>query len=1014
MEFRLCASCRRIEGAGSLCPSCGGRLELAEPRAFVGQAFGKYSLECVLGAGGMGVVFGARHATLGRLVALKMILPGASGEAFQKRFLQEARVLAELKHPNIVEVYDFDVSDWGPPFMVMEFLEGRSLREILDRCKPPLPLSGYASLVSEAGAALAYAHKRGVVHRDLKPENIFVAVYDGVPVCKVLDFGLAKFLRASNPDDRLTATGAVMGTPHYLAPEQILCRPVSPQSDQYALALVVAELAAGKAVRAGKSFSEICATEVSRPLRDDWAPELLPGGPLRDALRKATDPDPSRRFQDVSAFVAALGLSRSSGALEKLASAARCESSVPTMDLTPPPALVSPPPRSSPKPVTRPAAPPPLSGAPGGQAGEHAAPRRAWAAAALVALLGVAAALVLLKWPPQWRFGKERTPAPYALLEKIASVPVPADATNIITRSQDKKVSIVGAPDGVYLVSEEGDPPARIPLGENEEVIAGGEDGVALLRVNDTIVLRSFLKDDDHLIAKGIPKGGSYWISPRWDFLAAGNSGSVEICRIEGQACKACGKISVSKESPRWILLGERHAAESSGDEISVYSLPECRLLWKKKMESGLSAGAIYEPGGLLAAGGWTSKVYILDLNTGAQRALFSREGHTNGLSFLPGGERLAVAGEGGLLLLPLDGKSKEAAFGGAEDSLQEVDFKGGVLAALDEDHHRLDLLGYHGMPELSSIAVGKRELWAMAADPMGRWIYAGGPEGSVNRISPKEGKAESFPLHTQGVTGIVASQNHVASSSDDRTIAVWAVPRMNVLWRSKAHDYLINGLCLSKAPMLWSSSSDGDIKAWNWPQLDEKEEISTTKLFGKPIPLAAIWASSDGKRVLCGTWTGKLLDLAKGDGPDWRAKLWDTESQCLYSAAEVPGVDAVVFGLLGGRPGVFVYDLREGRFFEAEALGAELGNAYVTSAGKDGEVCVAGSGVLLLYRFDRDPGGRLRYSVCCKADSALRSVGSATVLPDAGVVAAGSVGRIFLYPLASLRLVPPERRMAP
>ncbi len=1011
MEFRLCANCRRIEGSGTLCPSCGGRLELAEPEVLVGQVFGKYTLENLLGAGGMGVVYGARHATLGRLVALKMILPGVADEAFLKRFLQEARVLAELKHPNIVEVYDFDVSEWGPPFMVMEFLEGRSLREIIEQQKAGLALPDYASLILEIGAALGYAHKRGVVHRDLKPENIFVAVYDGIPVGKVLDFGLAKLLRAPNLDDRLTATGAVMGTPHYLAPEQILSRPVSPQSDQYALALVIAEMAAGRAVRAGKSFSEICATEASRPLSDDWAPERLPPGPLRDALRRGTDPDPARRYPDISSFIAALGVAVSAGSSSKLASAAHSSSAIPTIALTPPSApRRSPSPRPSsatPNRSDMPTTPVPPSAAPVAPKRRFGGRHLVWAGGALAVILAVATAFM---WP---KIG-HREKAPGAtlprILEKLASVPVPADVTDIITRNEEKRVSLLGAQGCVYLISETGDPPARVPLQDGEEIIAGAEEGKALLRSRDRLLLRDFLEHKDSVIADKVPKADNFWISPRWDFLAAESPGELAICRIEAQTCKPCARVSVSnsKEAPRWVLLGERHLVAGVGRKISAYALPEGRVLWQREMEAGLIAGAIEEPLGLLALGGWTNQIYLLDLDSGKERRAFSRKGRTNGLAFLPGGEKLAVAGEGGLLVFPTNGDGPELSLEDHEGSLQASIFSGGLLATLDTDRHRLELLAYHGLAAIRSADAGKKELWALAADPMGRWIYAGGPEGAVARVEPQSGKTETFPLHTQGLTGLVASGDYIASSSDDRTIAVWAVPQMNVVWRSKAHDYLINGLFLSRNPqLLWSASSDGTIKAWNWPQLEESETISSAKLLGKSIPLAAIWASSGGDRALVGSWSGKLLDLAKEKNGGWRARVWETPSNCLYSAAETSGVDAVIFGGLGGRPGVFVYDLKEGRLSEIETLGVELGNAYAASTGKEGEVCVAGAGLLLLYHFERSAEGHLRYSVRCAADSSLRAVGSAVAIPGMDTLAAGAVGKIYLVPLAYIRGAP-------
>jgi serine/threonine-protein kinase len=138
VELRQCVACRALRPSGTLCAGCGGPLTLADERLLLGEVFGKYRLESVLGAGGMGVVYRVTHSTLGRPAALKIVLPRAGGEGFERRFLREARVLAELKHPAIVEIYDFDVSPWGPPYYVMECLEGATLRGVIAAAGGPL------------------------------------------------------------------------------------------------------------------------------------------------------------------------------------------------------------------------------------------------------------------------------------------------------------------------------------------------------------------------------------------------------------------------------------------------------------------------------------------------------------------------------------------------------------------------------------------------------------------------------------------------------------------------------------------------------------------------------------------------------------------------------------------------------------------------------------------------------------------------------------------------------------
>ena len=171
-----------------------------------------YTVEAVLGHGGMGVVFRARHLGLNRLVALKMALAGSyAGPNERERFRREAEAVAALRHPNVVQVYDVGDAD-GRPYFTMELMEGGSLARKLAGAPQP-PRQTAALLVTLAGALQA-AHAAGVVHRDLKPGNVLLTA-DGTP--KVADFGLARRLDA---DEHLTLSGAVIGTPSYTAPEQ--------------------------------------------------------------------------------------------------------------------------------------------------------------------------------------------------------------------------------------------------------------------------------------------------------------------------------------------------------------------------------------------------------------------------------------------------------------------------------------------------------------------------------------------------------------------------------------------------------------------------------------------------------------------------------------------------------------------------------------------------------------------------------------------------------------------------
>src|SRR5262245_46084298 len=224
-----------------------------------------YEVESVLGRGGMGVVYRARHLRLGRLVALKMALAGSyAGLHERERFRREAEAVAALRHPNVVQVYDVGDAD-GRPYFTMELMEGGSLARKL--AGAPQPPRQAAALLATLAGAVQGAHEAGVIHRDLKPGNVLLTA-DGMP--KVADFGLARRLDA---DERLTLSGAVIGTPGYAAPEQARGDrgAVGPRTDVYALGAILYECLTGRppfrAGTAAATLQQVVADEPIAPRR---------------------------------------------------------------------------------------------------------------------------------------------------------------------------------------------------------------------------------------------------------------------------------------------------------------------------------------------------------------------------------------------------------------------------------------------------------------------------------------------------------------------------------------------------------------------------------------------------------------------------------------------------------------------------------------------------------------------------------------------------------------------------
>lgn len=228
---------------------------------YIGQIVeGKYKILELLGKGGMGSVYKARHVILGKLVAIKILHPQFAREKnYINRFCREAQAATEIMHPNIADVLDIGKLEDGTPFLIMEYLDGETVADILDR-KGRVELGAACAIFEQMASAIEAAHKKGIVHRDLKPDNIFL-VYSGqsYPVVKVIDFGISKFVKH---DGMTTITGSndVMGTPAYMSPEQIRgTSTVDYRSDLFSFGVIAYEMLVGRRPFAGNTPTEIIA-----------------------------------------------------------------------------------------------------------------------------------------------------------------------------------------------------------------------------------------------------------------------------------------------------------------------------------------------------------------------------------------------------------------------------------------------------------------------------------------------------------------------------------------------------------------------------------------------------------------------------------------------------------------------------------------------------------------------------------------------------------------------------------
>ena len=282
------------------------RSVMDELQDFLGKVLkDSYRIDGLVGRGGMGVVYRASHTRLPLRVAIKVLHAHVTEQPDRvARFEREAKVTAALGHPNIVEVMDFDRTPAGTPFIVMEYLEGESLRTTIKR-EAPFDLGFVTSVAAQAGSALHAAHVAGIVHRDLKPSNLFLRRGTIDPQLKLLDFGVSKVMGV---DALMTSSYASLGTPSYMSPEQATGRAaeVDVRTDVFALGTILYEMLAGKLPFSGESIPELLYKIVH-----DKAPRLdslRPGLPdaVVDVVHWALEKDPTKRPESMQILVEAL------------------------------------------------------------------------------------------------------------------------------------------------------------------------------------------------------------------------------------------------------------------------------------------------------------------------------------------------------------------------------------------------------------------------------------------------------------------------------------------------------------------------------------------------------------------------------------------------------------------------------------------------------------------------------------------------------------------------------------
>jgi serine/threonine-protein kinase len=297
MLCNLCG-CENREGA-KFCDRCGAPLDATITRTgidpeldAVRKAFDdRFAVESLLGRGGMGSVYKARELTLDRHIALKIVPESRWHDVpFVERFRREARIAARLRHPRIVSVHEVGTLG-GFPYFSMDYIDGSTLRALISR-RGPLPAEDAISIVVEICRAVAHAHAKGVTHRDLKPENVMI---DNEGDIFVLDFGLARI----GEEPGLTESGAIVGTPFYMSPEQLGGEKLDERSDVYSIALILYYCLTGEDLFAAEGLTAVIAKHATLRVRELLASNALLPPNMQELVASMLEENPNMRTRSV-------------------------------------------------------------------------------------------------------------------------------------------------------------------------------------------------------------------------------------------------------------------------------------------------------------------------------------------------------------------------------------------------------------------------------------------------------------------------------------------------------------------------------------------------------------------------------------------------------------------------------------------------------------------------------------------------------------------------------------------